>query len=638
MLARSYDQFHSTRAGSGLRGHATMTRPWLRLLACALGMASFCLFAASGPELPAGDFVARVYYSQTSDLARLGNYDLHEYNNRAQRYVRASANRDVFLQLQREGWKVEVDPQATADLNAVSPLTFYGAYRTVDELYAELAATVSNYPAITALTNYGQSYNKLIGGDTHGGRAFAGYDLKAIRVTNRQIPGPKPAFILMADIHAREITTPEVAMRFLNWLVRGYGVDADATWLVDYHETWIMPTVNPDGHWMVELGSPTPYTQRKNGHRAGSTYWPPNGSYQYGVDCNRNHSFNWNQGGSSSNPLDLTYRGSAPASEPEVSTLQDFIRSLIPDQRGPADTDPAPDTTTGILISLHSYADEVLWPWGHTSTPAPNAAGLQAIGQKFAAYNHYTAMQSIGLYPTSGTSDDWAYGELGIPAYTFEMGSSFMPSYSAVDSNQWPTNKGALIYACKIARTPYQTVRGPDAHELAFAVGLGGVTLTALIDDRTNGNQVIQAAECTLDMPWWAGGTPIPMSPSDGRFASAAQPVQVDLPLALVGHGRHIAYVRGQDSGGNWGPPSAMFIDLRTVAPLLSASRLNARDVAISWESVTNLAYTVAARAGLSQAWSDTAFTNVPGTGSPMTYTNRDASANMFFRLKAVPR
>jgi hypothetical protein len=39
----------------------------------------------------------------------------------------------------------------------------------------------------------------------------------------------------MANIHAREITTPELAMRFLDLLLEDYGFDADITWLVDYH-------------------------------------------------------------------------------------------------------------------------------------------------------------------------------------------------------------------------------------------------------------------------------------------------------------------------------------------------------------------------------------------------------------------
>src|SRR5262249_60629100 len=113
--------------------------------------------------------------------------------------------------------------------------------------------------------------------------------------------------------------------------------------------------------------------------------------------------------------------GPVAVSEPETQALQDLVRSLFADQRGPGDTDPAPSSATGILITLHSYADLVLWPWGFTSAAAPNAAQLSAIGRKFAAYNGYTPQQSIQLYPTSGTTDDSAYGEPSIPAFTLDV-------------------------------------------------------------------------------------------------------------------------------------------------------------------------------------------------------------------------
>jgi len=618
------------------RALARHSRTLLFFVAALLATATL---RAADPELPPGDFVARVYYEQINDLAKLGHYDLHEYNNWAEKWVRVSATEEIFNHLRRAGWRVTVDAEATADLRPVTPFTFYGAYRTVTELYADLTTTVSNYPALTELVTYGQSQNKLIGGDYHGGVLLPGFDLKAIRVTNRQIPGPKPIFFLMANIHAREITTPEVAMRFLDWLVRGYGTNADATWLVDQHETWIVPTANPDGHWLVERGGASPYSQRKNAHRSGSTSWPPSSSAQYGVDCNRNHSFKWNQGGVSTYPLDLTYLGAAPASESEVSALQDLVRSLIPDQRGPLDTDAAPDTTTGILISLHSYGNLVLWPWGYTTTTAPNATGLRAIGQKFATYNGYTPQQSVQLYPTSGTSDDWAYGELGIAAYTFEMGTTFMPAFNTVDGNQWPTNRPALVYACKLARTPYATVRGPDALGIAVAASNGFVTVSATINDTGNGGQTIQGSECVVDTPWWSNGAaPIAMSATDGLYNSPVETVRASLPETLFREGRHSVLVRGRDSAGNWGPPSAVFVDLRTLAPFLSVASEADGAAVVSWASVTNLTYSLLTKAELQQPWQETLFTNVPGTGGLQTYTNRDRAATMFFRLRALPR
>ena len=59
-----------------------------------------------------------------------------------------------------------------------------------------------------------------------------------------------------------------------------------------------------------------------------------------------------------------------------------------------------------------------------------------------------------------GTTDDWSYGELGIPSYTIEVGTQFMPPYGQIDSIQWPDNGPALQYAAKIARTPYRLAFG----------------------------------------------------------------------------------------------------------------------------------------------------------------------------------
>ena len=47
------------------------------------------------------------------------------------------------------------------------------------------------------------------------------------------------------------------------------------------------------------------------------------------------------------------------------------------------------------------------------------------LGRKLAYWNGYTPEQAIGLYPTDGTTTDFVYGELGIAAYTFELGTAF---------------------------------------------------------------------------------------------------------------------------------------------------------------------------------------------------------------------
>ncbi len=460
--------------------------------------------------------------------------------------------------LREQGWTVTVDNKQTATLSLSSEpgtSTFMAGYRTVVEMRALLNEKAVQYPNLAEVFVYGSSWEKVNSG---GG---AGHDLFGIKLTNKQRPGPKPRFFLMTAIHARELATSEVALRFIDYLLNGYGVDGDATWLLDEHEIIVVPVVNPDGRVIAEQG----YQQRKNTNYTygGNCLNPPTYYDQIGVDLNRNSSFKWGTVNTPSEPrCGQTYPGPFAASEPETAGLENLVRSLFPDQRGPLDTDAASIATTGVLISLHSYGNLVLWPWGHMSTAAPNATELSLIGRKFASYNGYTPHQSIGLYPTSGTTDDWSYGELGIASFTFEIGPSsgqcggFFPPLSCLDGGTdgafWPRNLGALVYAARIARTPYQLVHGPTPDTLtATATASDHVQLQALFSEQGNGGQAITAAEYYIDTPPWRGGTPIPMAPSDGSFNSINETANASVgPL----YGRHQIYARARDANGNWGP------------------------------------------------------------------------------------
>jgi len=510
-------------------------------------------------------FTARIYYNDVSDYNKLNAYDILEYNNITEKYFLAIVNDSQFSQLINDGWKVSRDAYQT-HLAESSLQNFYSGYRTIDELYEDMAAVTSAYPDISEIVDYGDAYCKSLGGTylTPGDETQKVYDLLAVKITNKNISGDKPVFFLMAGIHAREITTPEVAMRMIDWLTHGYQTNADARWIVDYQETWIVPSVNPEGHWIVELGDKRPYQvpyyQRKNAnHDNGSTYWPPDSWGQYGVDLNRNHSYKWGLTGSSSNPSDTLYRGTSSNSEPEVAELQSLIRTLIPDQR--IEGQPAPINTTGIFISMHSYSELVLWPWGYTSINAPNYTTLKMIGDKFATYNNYTSKSSSDLYPTSGGSTDWVYGELGIPAFTFELGMSFMPSYGIIDSEQWPENKPALIYAAKIARTPYKLVKGPDSSDITFSSNTGGlIKVSAKIDDSENGGANISSAELCIGYPnWISNSVTFQMLPDDGNFDSPIEIVSANVPIHDFNPDTELIFVSGSDADENYGPATAAF-------------------------------------------------------------------------------
>src|SRR5205085_8042410 len=431
----------------------------------------------------------------------------------------------------------------------------------------------AQYPNLAEVFTYGQSWEKLHSGGT------SGWDLFDITLTNRQVAGPKPTFFLMAAIHARELTTSELALRFIDYLLTNYGTDGDVTWLLDEHKIVVVPAANPDGRVIAESG----YYQRKNTNTTygGGCSNPPTVSNQYGVDLNRNADFKWGTINPPSEPrCGQTYPGPTAASEPEITALENLVRSLFPDQRGPLDTDPAPITATGMFLTLHSYSNLVLWPWGWTSQTSPNNTSFTYMGTKFASYNGFTPEQSVGLYPTSGTTDDWAYGELGIAALTFEVGpdsgtcGGFFPPFSCVDGNTggsfWPRNLPAFIYAARIARAPYQLALGPSPESVtATTSGTNTFALRAVLDEQYNGGQTISAAEYYLDTPPWRGGSPVAMTSLYGSINAVTETAAATVgPLS----GRHLIYVRGRDALGNWGPVRAVFVNATNCGSALTAS------------------------------------------------------------------
>ncbi len=490
----------------------------------------------------------------------------------------------IYEKLQARGLRVEVDQKLTNEVNSVrwgsNGNTFYGGYLTVEDMESFMDQMVTNYPTLVQKVDIGDSWCKSHAPCANPAPGFNGYDQWVLHITNRAISGPKPVFWYDTGIHSREIATTETAIRLIRWFLDGYNSNADAHWMVDYQDIWIMPMLNPDGHHIVEVGGGgnSPYYQRKNANNTnGCTTYPPSASVQYGTDLNRNFPFLWNCcGGSSSSACDQTYHGTSAGSDPEVQAVMAKIRTLIPDQRGPNNTDPAPITTTGVIQNMHSNASLNLYPWGWTGSASPNNNDLAQIGNHMSALNAggngYQACQPPNcLYGVDGDSFDWSYGELGVPSFTTEIGGgSFFPPYSQVDSI-FNLNKGALIYEAKIARMPYLTAHGPDANLVAtnpMTVTQGTPSdLTATINHNWTANrynQNIAVAEYYIDTPPWAGGTAIAMT---GNFNSNSVPVQASIATGSLAPGRHVIFVRGRginDYEGyqSWGPISAAFLDV----------------------------------------------------------------------------
>jgi hypothetical protein len=459
---------------------------------------------------PGETAIVRVYYpnQKTGNKAIISFEPQLLKTNFGKGYHVMKVTREDIERLTAAGLRVELDdtwtPTQPEPLEEAPGKTDdegiprYPCYRTVEETFAAAEKITKRYKRLARWEDVGDSWEKTT-------VDLDGFDMRVLVLTNQKITGAKPDLFITAAMHAREYATAELVTRFAEYLVENYGTDADVTWILDHHEIHLMLQTNPDGRKIAE----------------DHTFWRKNTNATYcladydsrGADLNRNFTFGWNCcGGSSGDECNATYRGLGPASEPEIQAVEAYLKMIFPDQRVDDWTSPAPDNATGIYIDVHSYGKLVLWPWGSTDDPAPNASQLQTLGRKFAYWNGYSPEQAIGLYPTDGTSDEHAYGALGVASYCFEIGTTFFQPCKTFESFVLPDNMPALLYAAKVVRTPYITPSGPDATDVALnpdAVTPGTlVTLSATIDDtrykRVSGNeeqepsQIIVAAECRV--------------------------------------------------------------------------------------------------------------------------------------------
>ncbi|MBK9052151.1 MAG: hypothetical protein IPL78_14945 [Chloroflexi bacterium] len=369
--------------------------------------------------------LVRAYYPDASFKGQVIAWNEPWAVNDEEGYLVIEVTQTEYDYLLTLGFRLEEDEALMALYNAPNEMLpgqgggipGYPCYRTVEETYTTAQTIVADYPALATWTDIGDSWEKTVNPND-------GYDLMVLRLTNSATSGPKPKLFIMASIHAREYTPAELVTRYAEYLVNNYGTNADVTWLLDYNEVHFLLQGNPDGRKQAETG--ISWRKNTNQNYCGAT------STSRGVDINRNFPYEWGEwGGSSGSACSTTYRGPSPTSDPETQAVVNYVNSQFPDQRLAAENDfttPAFITATGVFMDIHSSGQLVLWPWGFTNQPTGNGAQLQSLGRKFAYFNNSLPQQAIGLYATDGTTDDFAYGELGLAAYTFELGSQFFQS------------------------------------------------------------------------------------------------------------------------------------------------------------------------------------------------------------------
>jgi len=561
-----------------------------RLCVLLLALALVPVTLAAPP--PVDLLVVRIHAPDADDAQRLAaqGFDLLEQRDGADLFAVVSPAE--YAALRAAGWQARPDSEQTALLADAALQDFPDGYRTVAEIEQFLQTMAAEYPTLATLEDVGDSWERTQSSD-----GTAGADLWAIRLSSTAAlsststltdTADKPVFFLLGGIHAREIAAVEIAARFVEHLLTGYGRDALATWLLEEYEVVVLPLANPDGYRLAQQG----YFQRKNTNASNGDGCsnPPSLLNQAGVDLNRNFAYQWGTiNGPAQSPCSQTYPGNAPASEPETQAIQALLRALYPDRPRPAAGTPAPDTTSGVFISLHSYSELVLWPWGYTNTPSPNAAALERLGEQIAAANSYMPGQAVTLYPTSGTTDDWAYGELGLAAFTIEIGPSrgtcggFMPPFACLDEIQgvetlgfWPRNLPALLYAARVTQAPYTQPAGPDLpinRLVVMSAGTqsDGATLTLWLDGGMLPSP--EAVEVYFGRSPWRGGEPLVLEPLPTATGTTTQAWRGTLPPAVQetlcsGPGlkclndaneRPLALIRSRNAADVWGPIQAVW-------------------------------------------------------------------------------
>ena len=279
-----------------------------------------------------------------------------------------------------------------------------GGYYTFDEVVAQLDSMRLNYP-------------NLISQRESIGLSLQGRDLWAVRISdNPDLNEGEPEILYTALHHAREPQSMATIVYFMYYLLENYGTNPDVTYLVNNRELYFVPVLNPDGYV---------YNQQTNPNGGG--YWRKNrrnnGNGTFGVDLNRNYGFQWgyDNSGSSPDPGDETYRGTAAFSEPETQVIRDFCNVH----------------TFKLGLNYHSYQNILIYPWGYINAlpPAPDDGIFIALAEDMTQFNNYDHGNSTQLlYPVNGSSDDWMYGEQTTKDKIFSM----TPEVGSFFDGFWP--------------------------------------------------------------------------------------------------------------------------------------------------------------------------------------------------------
>ncbi|XP_069720597.1 carboxypeptidase A2-like [Phaenicophaeus curvirostris] len=290
---------------------------------------------------------------------------------------------DLQVVLDKEKQDMACDQQKERTRNTFN----YGTYHSLDEIYAQLDNLASEFSNVVSKIQIGESYEK---------RPL--YGLKFSTGGSH-----RPAIWLDAGIHSREWVTQASAMWIAQKIASDYGKDPSVTSLLNKMDIFLLPVANPDGYVFTHTQNRMWRKTRSKNRR----------SLCIGVDPNRNWDAGFGGPGASSNPCSDSYHGPSANSEVEVRSIVDFIKN---------------HGNIQAFLTLHSYSQLLMYPYGYKCTEPADYAELDAVGKAAARSIHslYGTTFKVGsicttIYQASGGSIDWSY-DYGIKySFAFEL-------------------------------------------------------------------------------------------------------------------------------------------------------------------------------------------------------------------------
>ncbi|KAM6925632.1 carboxypeptidase A5 [Lycodopsis pacificus] len=263
----------------------------------------------------------------------------------------------------------------------------FSRYHPINEIYSFQDMLVAENPHLVSKIVIGQSYQ--------------GRPLNVLKFstggTNR------PAIWIDTGIHSREWVTQASGTWFAKKIVTDYGRESAITAILNKMDIFVEIVTNPDGFY---------YTHTSN-RMWRKTRKPNPGTSCVGVDPNRNWDAGFGEAGASSNPCSETYHGSRAHSESEVKSIVDFVKS---------------HGNFKAFVSIHSYSQMLLYPYGYTRTPVKDQTELHNLAKKAITdlaslygtrYRYGSIINTI--YQASGGTIDWTYNQGIRYSYTFEL-------------------------------------------------------------------------------------------------------------------------------------------------------------------------------------------------------------------------